>query len=1497
MKPLLQRPILSVFLATLFLSIQSLFAQQAISLMKPGEKNLGWTFVNGQEFPGAKGGLLVDPAAKRGGQDSLKITGDFTEGGLYVAANLQFDPVDPREISFWAKNIETENLTIRLGDSSGRTHQFKLKVQPSTDWQRIVFPVEQFFNKTGESAGGVTVAKYEAFGGGATGGGKNDGKWAGPAKAFSVVVTSNKEKVVRNLWINGLSMIAKSAESSAAAAGEGSDSKGMAKKVQLDEVIEGESLWKFSIGKEVPGGAGAMTLVKDDPTPGKHSMKMEGDFTAGGNYVVIQRKTETMALGEVNEISMKLKATNFETIIVRLVDASGQSHQKRFKVVADGAWHPLAFKPTDVAGGEHWGGANDGKWQSPMKMFCISLVKPKTGEPKASLQVAEVNAEVTVATKVNKAAFQSAFEEAAPKPANWTVEGNVAIDPKEAFKGSQSLVLTLPENNVRQKTAAVGPSFPVATGPWEVKLAAKTDLVSMDSSYNGMVTLEYLDGSGKAVGQSILVEFYNKKNWQPVVKQVEIPSGVVSARFVAKINKETPGKFWVDEISASALVSTAKQENIQRLTFTSVQVGNLLLPQDSKVFTLTALAGRPMPPEDCNVVCVLRDYWGAEQAKPIAVTLSRKEKPKVDVKLDKTEQKDAKKEKDYFVYEGKVDLAGQPIEIGRYYELHAEIARKEGDPFRNYTSFAVLPEAPANSCKAEEVPFTSRNWDNRFPEFVYLTKRLGVRVVGGYTNWNFKPPYKVKLNQDKYIQEMGLGVLSTTMAMQIEGRRPDWQKWDENALRENIRNFLTTYKDIRPLIINLGNEPHSKGDEVKVEIEAYRILYTEIKKFDPSIYVVGTSVGVGNEDYFKNGFGQWCDAYDFHVYETAEKVRNILEVKYPEMFAKYGHAKPIWSTELGLNSQGMKRQTVAGELTKKFTNFFAGGGANVSWFGLLYPDPDGSKAKASGAAHNVFDCRYEKYAPKLDAVAYYNAVNGIAIKKYATDKVYGDRLNVFLFRDRDDQALQVLYKSKGREDVFLPLPGVGEVQEIRIDGRRSMLHAGNKGLTLTVDEDPVLLLYKGGEKTLPKELGKAAVSIAAPPASIVSGQPMDIDVAVNDSSAASVELVAPPFWKVTKSSVSGGNRFTVVSPEGSTVREADMRVVVKNGAGQICGDVILRPQVTGMISMQVLAVSASKGKPVGAKLIISNNGPEAQEVTWDASIVGEQVLHNGVFSAVASTDAYFSETPSGAVKLAPRESTSLFLPLSEVNPLKLYRLSASVRDATGRTLIVERPMGGFVGVPKVTQPLKMDGVLDEKEWEKAPTQILNTADQFYVVMKKQKPTPSWDNPEDLSAAVKFLWDDQYLYVSAKVTDDIWGKPQRSDMLWFQDGIQLLIDGDRASALKKGKSDYAMGLGINGPQAWCALASDPSVSPGEAKDIKIAAVRKDEKTGAITYEMAIPWTRLVPFKAQVGANLGVTVAFNEDDGPPGRDSYITWFGSVQTKDVDTAGDLILLEAGE
>jgi hypothetical protein len=244
---------------------------------------------------------------------------------------------------------------------------------------------------------------------------------------------------------------------------------------------------------------------------------------------------------------------------------------------------------------------------------------------------------------------------------------------------------------------------------------------------------------------------------------------------------------------------------------------------------------------------------------------------------------------------------------------------------------------------------------------------------------------------------------------------------------------------------------------------------------------------------------------------------------------------------------------VAVELIKVFTTFFAAGGANASWFGLLYPDPDAKSYGSSGDSHNVFDCRYNRYCPRLDAIAYYNAVNAIGIKKFVEEKQYGDGISAFLFRDKGEHNLQVLWKKKGRQDVFLAMPEVNEVQVIRTDGSRRTLHAGGKGITLSITEDPLLLLYAGSSRAL-APLYIPAAEVESPPAAVARRGSTTLTVALLKATADDVNLIAPPFWTVTKAPGKDSKpsvRFTLTPPAASAVREADLIVTVDvNGKRQ-----------------------------------------------------------------------------------------------------------------------------------------------------------------------------------------------------------------------------------------------------------------------------------------------------------------------------------------------------------
>src|SRR5690606_10447109 len=102
----------------------------------------------------------------------------------------------------------------------------------------------------------------------------------------------------------------------------------------------------------------------------------------------------------------------------------------------------------------------------------------------------------------------------------------------------------------------------------------------------------------------------------------------------------------------------------------------------------------------------------------------------------------------------------------------------------------ILPEAPANSFDPMDIPFTSRNWDNRIEAYVRLTHRLGVRICGVWGGWDPEPPYENRAPQLKLIEELGMGWLTGLPSGTIERRSGNWEKYDEKALREGVRKFI-----------------------------------------------------------------------------------------------------------------------------------------------------------------------------------------------------------------------------------------------------------------------------------------------------------------------------------------------------------------------------------------------------------------------------------------------------------------------------------------------------------------------------------------------------------------------------------------------------------------------------------------------------------------------------------------------------------------------------------
>ncbi len=394
------------------------------------------------------------------------------------------------------------------------------------------------------------------------------------------------------------------------------------------------------------------------------------------------------------------------------------------------------------------------------------------------------------------------------------------------------------------------------------------------------------------------------------------------------------------------------------------------------------------------------------------------------------------------------------------------------------------------------------------------------------------------------------------------------------------------------------------------------------------------------------------------------------------------------------------------------------------------------------------------------------------------------------------------------------------------------MKAAGKGLTLSLSEDPVLLLYQGGS-SLAEALAPPAASLTSIPSAIIKGAAVPMAVTLNGTTPDRIQLLTPPFWtaKPAGREIRSGKAmqtFAVTSPLLSEVRQGDLLVSIGDGAGNLCGQLSALVPVAGRLTAKILPEPARGDKPAGVKLLVKNNGLDKQDITWQLALVSETPIVNGVYEKPTSASAFFGSASDGAAAVDPQGESAIVVPLSGIDPFTVYKVKATVTDASGRSVETQRNVAGFVAVPKARSPLKLDGKLDEADWKGCPVELISEARQYRVITPGDPQKVKWNGPDDLSAKVRFLWDDQYLYVGVDVTERVFNNPMPDDMLWAQDGLQFIVDPARSEAEKPGKYDYSMGLSRSSGKgkAWCHLSGHTATSTGEVKDIVVATRRAD-----------------------------------------------------------------------
>jgi hypothetical protein len=344
--------------------------------------------------------------------------------------------------------IKGETATVFgvvLIDSTGQTHQKKGNRIAIGEWTEFTIDPRK-------------VAGGEHWGG------ANDGQWHGPIDSVTFTYNIGSDKVNQKpvmliadiVAVTGQAtgsttagstnrsttqtstnapkpVVATASSTPLAATGNGAT-------IRLDNLVDGNTDWKAGIDRDATA---TVEVVKDQPEAGQNALRFAAEIKGPRGSARLKKSLKGQNLPDIQTVRMKIKSETATVFGIVLIDSTGQTHQKKGnRIPADGEWHDFAIDPLKVAGGEHWGGANDGQWHGPIDSitFTYNIGSDKVNQ-KPSMLIADIaavpgqtSASSTAAGSTTQSTPQSTT---APKPVV------AAVTPKPAATDANAATTTI----------------------------------------------------------------------------------------------------------------------------------------------------------------------------------------------------------------------------------------------------------------------------------------------------------------------------------------------------------------------------------------------------------------------------------------------------------------------------------------------------------------------------------------------------------------------------------------------------------------------------------------------------------------------------------------------------------------------------------------------------------------------------------------------------------------------------------------------------------------------------------------------------------------------------------------------------------------------------------------------------------------------------------------------------------------------------------------------
>jgi hypothetical protein len=213
--------------------------------------------------------------------------------------------------------------------------------------------------------------------------------------------------------------------------------------------------------------------------------------------------------------------------------------------------------------------------------------------------------------------------------------------------------------------------------------------------------------------------------------------------------------------------------------------------------------------------------------------------------------------------------------------------------------------------------------------------------------------------------------------------------------------------------------------------------------------------------------------------------------------------------------------------------------------------------------------------------------------------------------------------------------------------------------------------------------------------------------------------------------------------------------------------------------------------------------------------------------------------------------------------------------------------GSQVTAKYLTTPPVLDGFWDD--WKNLAT--------IYPAAVVINGASRWKNAADLEGAFILGWDNNYLYLAVKVTDDLYVQNSSGATIYKGDDVELQLDtnlGVDFTVASMNNDDYQLGISagkgtINGPKE--AYLWYPKIIMGSVMNQVVIASQGGN--GVHYVEVRIPWS-LFGLSPYAGLRVGFALALSDNDNSAVNDwqTMISNTPGRKTLNPATWGELVL-----